>query len=245
MRPKTGLPSELGPRGRPLLSSEPEVVPMQRDWMSRAVLLMAVALLAIAAFGVWLRFRPIPYQTERWMTADGFDRGRMLSSLLAQTSFVDFPRADVEHYLGGADFDERQFWYDLGPADPESVTEPRAMVGDSTRLYAVFSFGRDGQISQVLYSRRRPVLGSESFDSTLWFGDDRSKRRAMFTRTLGELRARSLDRLTIETFLGPSDGVRVRSHYDVGLAGDIIGTHKALVLEYDELDVVRNANVVD
>jgi hypothetical protein len=245
MRPKTGLPSDLGPRGRPLLSGEPEIVPMQRDWMSGAVLLMAVALLAIAAFGVWLRFRPIPYQTEQWMASGGLDRGRMLGSLLAQTHFVDFPRSDVEHYLGNADFDERQFWYDLGPADPESVAEPRAMVGDSSRLCCVFSFDRDGQISQILYSRRRPVLGSELFDSSGWFGVDRSRRRAMFTRTLGELRSRSLDRFTVESFLGPPDGIRVRSHYDVGLAGAFIGTHKALIFEYSELDIVQSATIAD
>jgi len=245
MRPKTGLPSELGPKGPPLLSSEPDIVPLRRDWMSRAVLLMAVALLAIAVFGVWLRFRPAPYQTERWMTSGGFDRGRMLKSLLAQTTFVDFPRTDVEHYLGHPDFDERQFWYDLGPADPESFPEPRATVGDASRLAVVFSFDRDGQISQVLYSRRRPVLGSQQFDSAGWFSDDRSLRRGMLTRTLGELRSRSLDRFTAESLLGPPDGVRVRAHYNVGLAGDFIGTHKALVLEYDETDIARSATIVD
>lgn len=245
MRPKTGLPSELGPRGRPLLSGEPEIVPMQRDWMSRAVLLMAVALLVIAAFGVWLRFRPVPYQTERWLTSGGFDRGRMLSSLMAQTTFDKFPRADVEHYLGRPDLDERQFWYDLGPADPQSNPEPRAWVGDSTRLYAVFSFGADDKISQVLYSRRRPILGSDKFDSTGWFGEDRSRRRTMFTRALGELRARSLDRWTTESFLGPADGIRVRAHYNVGLGGDFIGTHKALVFDYDDQDIVRSVRIVD
>lgn len=245
MRPKTGLPSELGPKGRPLLSTDPEIVPMQRDWMSRAVLILAVVLLAIAAFGVWLRFRPIPYQTERWMTSDRFDRGRMLSSLLAQTRFVDFPRTDVEHYLGRADFDERQFWYDLGPADDDAVPEPRAMVGDSTRLYAVFSFDHDGQISQVLYSRRRPLLGSEKFDSTAWFGGEQSRRRAMLTRALGELRSRTLSRLSVETFLGPADGARVRAHYSVGLAGGIIGKHKALVFDYNEWDIVKSATILD
>lgn len=245
MRPKTGLPSELGPKGPPLLSSEPEVVPLQRDWMSRAVLLMAVALLVIAAFGVWMKFRPVPYQTERWLISGGFDRGRMLNSLMAQTTFDKFPRVDVEHYLGRPDFDERQFWYDLGPADPQSNPEPRAWVGDSTRLYAVFSFGKDHQISQVLYSRRRPTLGSDQFDSTGWFAEDRSRRRAMFTRALGELRSLSLDRWTAELLLGPADGVRVRAHYDVGLGGKLIGSHKALIFDYDEMDIVRSVVIAD
>jgi len=245
MRPKTGLPSDLGPKGRPLLSSEPEIVPLQRDWMSRAVVMMAIVLVAVAAFGVWLRFRPIPYQTDRWMDAGGFDRGRMLDALLTQTRFVDFPRTDVERYLGPADFDERQFWYDLGPADAESVVEPRAMVGDTSRLYAVFSFDRDAKITQVLYSRRRPVLGSENFDESEWSGSNHSRRRAMFIRVLGKLRATSFDRWNAESLLGTPDGVRVRTHYDVGLGGAFIGTHKALVLEYDESDVVRSATVVD
>jgi hypothetical protein len=245
MRPKTGLPSELGPRGRPLLSEEPELLPVRRDWITKAVLGLAVVLLAIAAFGVWLRFRPIPYSPERWATASGLDRGRMLSSLMEKADFVGFSRTDVEHYLGPANFDERQFWYDLGPADPEAVVEPRANVGESNRLYAVFSFERDGSISQILYSRRRPLLGSATFDSTGWFGDDRAKRREMFTRTLGELRARSLDRITVESLLGPADGSRIRAHYNVGLAGSFIGTHKALVLEYSELDVVLSSRITD
>ena len=245
MRPKTGLPSELGPQGPPLLSAEPEIVPLQGDWMSRVVLLLAVVLLAIAAFGVWLKFRPIPYQTERWLTSSGFDRGRMLNSLLAQTDFANFPRADVEHYLGSADFDERQFWYDLGPADPEATIEARAAVGDTSRLFAVFSFARDGSISQVLYSRRRPVLGSQPFDSSRWFGADKSARRAMFTRVLGELRLRTFDRYTVESLLGPADGSRIRAHYDVGLAGRFIGTHKALIFAFDDLDVVKEVEVVD
>lgn len=245
MRPKTGLPSELGPAGQPILAEAPDIVPLQRDWMTKAVIGLAVLLLAIAAFGVWLRFRPIPYSPERWVTASGLDRGRMLSSLLEKADFVGFSRTDVEHYLGPANFDERQFWYDLGPADPSAVVEPRANVGEVDRLHAVFSFERDGSISQILYSRRRPLLGSAAFDSTGWFGEDRSKRREMFTRTLGELRARSLDRITIESLLGPADGSRIRAHYDVGLAGSFIGTHKALVLEYNDLDVVLSSHITD
>lgn len=245
MRPKTGLPSELGPAGQPILAEDPAIVPIQRDWMTKAVIGLAVLLLAIAAFGVWLRFRPIPYSPERWAVASGLDRGRMLGSLLEKADFVGFSRTDVEHYLGAANFDERQFWYDLGPADPEAVVEPRANVGEAGRLYAVFSFDRDGSVSQILYSRRRPLLGSVAFDSSGWFGEDRTKRREMFTRTLGELRARSLDRITIESLLGPADGSRIRAHYNVGLAGSFIGTHKALVLEYDEMDVVLTSRVTD
>lgn len=228
-----------------MLHPESVVVPVRRDWVARAVLWLALVLLALSAFGVWLRFRPVPYQTQRWMEAGGFDRGRMLESLLSQTNFVGFPRVDVEHYLGPANFDERQFWYDLGPSDPSGIIEPRANVGDSLRLYGVFSYDRDGQISQILYNRRRPVLGSAPFDSAGWFGSDRAARRMMFTRTLGELRARSLDRATIEALLGPPDGGRVRAHYDVGLGGDFFGSQKALVLEFDHLDVVTTTMVID
>ncbi len=245
MRPKTGLPSDLGPSGRPILSDDPGIVPIQRDWMAKAVIGMAVVLLAIAAFGVWLRFRPIPYEPQRWINGSGLDRGRMLSSLLEKSNFVGFTRSDAEHYLGPADFDERQFWYDLGPSDADAIIEPRANVGDTSRLYGVFSFNRDEQITQVLYSRRRPVLGSEPFDSTGWFGSNRSVRRTMFTRALGELRARSLDRYTVEALLGPPDGWRIRSHYNVGLGGAFIGTHKALVLEYDLADIVQATQVTD
>lgn len=245
MKPRTGLPSDLGPKGPPLLVGEPETVPLKKDWMSRAVLALAFVLLLIAVFGVWLNFRPIPYSTERWLVSSGLDRGRMLKSLMAQTDFVGFPRRDVEHYLGPAKLDERQLWYDLGPADPGSNPEPRATVGDSARLYGVFSYDRDGQITQVLYSRRRPVLGSQPFDSSGWFGDERGVRRTMFTRALGELRARSLDITTAQKLLGPPDGSRIRAHYNVGLAGAYIGPLKALVIEYSQDDVVERTAVVD
>lgn len=245
MRPKTGLPSNLGPKGRPLLSTEPQIVPLKRDWISRSVLILALVLLAISVFGVWLRFRPISYETTRWLESGGLDRGRMLASLFEKTDFIGFPRIDVEHYLGPADFDERQFWYDLGPVDPEAAVEPRANVGDPTRLSAVFSYDRDGQVSQVLYSRRRPTLGSAPFDSVVWFGEDRTARRPMFIRTLGNLRSRSFDRESVEAYLGPPDGSRVRAQYDVGLAGAFIGTLKALIIDYDEADRVSRARITE
>lgn len=245
MRPRIGKPSELGPSGRPILSEGPDIVPVRRDWIARAVLIMALALLAMATFGVWLRFRPIPYDPVKWSQSGGFDRGRMLTSLLSKSNFVGLTRTDVEHYLGPANFDERQFWYDLGPSDLGVDKDPRADVGDQSRLYGVFAYDLTGGVTEIIYSQRRPVLGSTPFDSAAWFGGNPSQRRAMLTRALGRLRASGLYRNNVESVLGPPDGSRIRAHYDVGQGGKFLGSHKALVLEYDTNDVVTTSAVVE
>jgi hypothetical protein len=231
--------------GTSLLHPGPDVVPLKKDWVARTVLLLALALLALSAFGVWLRFRPVPYETSRWLRSSSFDRGRMLSSLLGQTDFVGFPRVDVEHYIGPADYDERQIWYDLGPADTGATREARAAVGDPSRLYAVFRHDPVGGVIELNYSYRRPTLGSAPFDSTVWFGEDRAARRSMFTRTLARLRGMGFSVDAIESLLGPPDGARVRGHYQVGLGGALIGSQKALVLDYDASDRVVTSAVID
>ena len=228
-----------------MLHPAPEVLPVRRDWMARAVLIMALALLAMAAFGLWLRFRPIPYDAARWQESGGFDRGRMLHSLLSKTDFVGFTRTDVERYLGAPNLNERQLWYDLGPAQADLAPEPRAAVGDPSHLYGVFAYDQDGIVSDVLYSRRRPTLGSQPFDSSGWFGGDPANRRTMFIRTLGRLRSTGLTRGHIVALLGPPDGSRNRAHYDVGMGGSFLGSAKALVVEYDPNDVVTATVVVE
>jgi hypothetical protein len=231
--------------GRSLLHPGPDVMPLRRDWMVRAVLIMAAMLVALAVLGVWLNHRPLPFDVQRWGESGGDGRGRMLQSLLAQTGFAGFSRAEVEGYIGPADFEERQFWFDLGPADVSTPLEPRARVGDTARLYGVFSHDRDGAITEVLFSRRRPLLGSSLFDSTLWFGSMRSERREMYTRTLGRLRALGLTRSTVESFLGPADGHRVRAHYSVGNSNFVLGSDRSLILEYDQQEMVSLMKVSD
>jgi hypothetical protein len=246
MREKSRIPDPARvPGGASLLHDTPDVLPVRRDWMARAVLIMALALLAMATFGVWLRFRPIPYDISRWQEAGGFDRGRMLHSLLKQTGFVGFTRTNVEKYLGAPNLNERQFWYDLGPAESELAPEPRAAVGDPKHLYGVFAYDLDGIISDVLYSRRRPILGSQPFDSSGWFGGDATKRRTMFTRALGRLRSVGLTQSHVAALLGPPDGTRNRAHYDVGMGGSFLGSAKALVIDYDPSDVVTATAVVE
>jgi hypothetical protein len=217
----------------------------QPPWMNRTLVMSAIALLIVAAAAVYLNFRPIPFDPITWKESHGITRGRMLSSLLAQTDFVGFSREDVEHNLGPADFDERQFWYDLGPIDTDHPPEPRAHVGDPTRLYAVFSYTGTGAITDVFYSYRRPILGSEPFDSTGWFAIDRSTRQSMFTKTLRRLRRLGLNRATTRLLLGPPDGSRIRAHYDLGSGAVFIGSGRALVLSYDSDDVVIESIVAD
>jgi hypothetical protein len=181
----------------------------------------------------------------RWQQASGFDRGRMLKSLLSQTEFAGFTRPEVEHYLGPSDFDERQFWYDLGPVDAGLEREARADVGEPGHLAAVFSYEPTGSIESVLYSYRRPVFGSAPFDSAGWFGDDRAVRQSMFTNGLRRLRAMGLNRATTRLLFGPPDGNRNRAHYHVGMAGAFIGSGKALILSYDDDDTVIEMHITD
>ncbi|MBI3871535.1 MAG: hypothetical protein HY304_00470 [candidate division Zixibacteria bacterium] len=216
---------------------------MNRDWTTRIVLLLSLVLLVIATGAVWMQFRTGPFDSVRWQTALGPERGRMLASLLSQTNFVGFARADVERYLGAANFDERQFWYDLGPSVGDMPLDPRAAVGDSLRLYGVFSHDSTGSITSVLYSHRRPTLGSAAFDSIGWFGSDHSRRRTMFTSALGRSRNLGLSQNHVTGFLGPPDGSRVRAHYDVGSGGSIFGGQRALIFEFDSADVVNRSIV--
>jgi hypothetical protein len=177
-----------------------------RPWLPRMLIVFAVLLVLLAIFGLHLRYRPLPFDPARWQTSTGSTRGRMLNSLLEQTDFVGFTRVEVEVYLGKADFDDRLFWYDLGPDAGQVQIDPRADVGDPSRLYGIFQHDRGRLILEVLYNHRRPTLGSERFDSTGWFGDDPSVRRPMFLNALGRLRALGLTRDVIQGFLGPPDG---------------------------------------
>jgi len=199
----------------------------------------------LAGAGMYLANRPLPFEPARWQTSLGSTRGRMLKSLLAQTDFAGFPRSEVEVYLGPADFDDRLFWYDLGPAGDEAPVDPRAAVGDPSYLYGVFAFDRTGTVTEVLYNHRRPTLGSNPFDSTGWFSGDSSTRRAMFLRALGRLRGLGMTRAAALGLLGVPDGERVRGQYDVGRGGAIFGAQKALILEYTVGDTVRASHVAE
>jgi hypothetical protein len=217
----------------------------QPPWVRRALLLTMLMLLLFVVGGVYMKYRPLDYTPMRWLTAHGFDRGRMLASLLGETDFVGFTREDVQTYLGRPDLDERQIWYDIGPADRNLVRDARADVGDLSRLLAVFTYGKTGQVSDVLYSYRRPTLGSEPFDSVGWFGEDPDLRLSMFPSVLRRLRNLGLSKSMVERLLGPPTGRRVRAHYAVGNGGQFIGTSKALVVSYNRNDVALSTVVVD
>lgn len=221
----------------------PDVFAVPRSWMPKLLLLFAVLLLALAGFGVCLHYRALPFDPGRWQESNGFDRGRMLKSLLAQTDFAGFTRAEVQIYLGSANYDERLFWYDLGPDSGTAPADPRGDVGAADSLYGIFQHNRNGQITEVFYSHHRPTLGSAPFDSTAWFGDDHSVRRTMFINVLGQLRILGLTKAIVQSYLGPPDGWRVWGEYDVGFGGAIDGGKKALILRYDENDVVVSSQV--
>ena len=216
-----------------------------RPWLPRAILLFAGILVLLAAAGMYLAYRPLPFNPAVWQTSLGSTRGRMLKSLLAQTDFVGFPRSEVEVYLGSADFDDRLLWYDLGPVGDESPVDRRAMVGDPNRLYGVFAYDQTGTVKEVLYNHRRPTLGSLPFDSAGWISGDPISRRAMFLRALGQLRSSGMTRIAVVGLLGAPTGERVRGQYDIGRGGSIFGAQKALILEYDAGDTVRASHVTE
>jgi hypothetical protein len=220
------------------------LIPQPR-WLPRLLILFCIALVLMAVFGLYLRYRPLPFDPAVWLTANGTTRGRMLGSLLEQTDFVGFTRPEVEAYLGKPEFDDRLFWYDLGPDSAQTPIDPRAAIGDPARLYGVFHHDRGGIILEVLYNHRRPTLGSAKFDSAGWFGGDPAVRRTMFLNALGKLRNLGLTRDVVQDLLGPPDGHRVRAQYDVGFGGAIYGTRKALILTYDDGNVVTESKVTD
>jgi hypothetical protein len=217
----------------------------QPRWLPRLLILFCIALVLLAVFGLYLRYRHLPFDPVHWQAANGTTRGRMLGSLLEQTDFVGFTRPEVEAYLGAPEFDDRLFWYDLGPDTAPTPVDPRADIGNPARLYGVFHHDRGGIILEVLYNHRRPTLGSAKFDSTAWFGDDPAVRRTMFLDALGKLRNLGLSRNVVQDFLGPPDGHRVRAQYDVGFGGAIYGTRKALIFTYDDNNVVIESEVTD
>ena len=234
------MPADQAPNIEP-----PDLFAIQRSWIPRALLIFAVALVGLAAFGLYLRYRPLTFDPGRWQESGGTTRGRMLKSLLAQTDFVGFTRAEVEVYLGQANYDERMFWYDLGPDAGAAPADPRGNVGTPDHLYGVFQHDRGGLILEVLYSHHRPTLGSKPFDSAGWFGGDPTVRRTMFTNALGRLRHQGLTKSLVQAYLGPPDGWRVRGQYDVGFGGAIYGGKKALIFDYDRDDVVISSEIAE
>lgn len=227
------------------LADSPGLSPPQRTWIVPALWVTACGLAVLAAAAIYINFRALPFDPAAWRTAGGLERARMLSSLLQQTDFNGFSRPEVEYYLGVPEFDERLFWYDLGEYDATVPIDPRGDVGSRDRLYGVFRQDPGGTIQEVVFSHRRPVLGSDFFDSTLWFSDARAERQRIFTRALGRLRALGLSRANTAAFLGPPDGWRVRSEYNVGRPGRFFGGHRALVIEFDAADTVRASFLAD
>ena len=223
----------------------PDLFTIPRSWVPRVMVPSALVLVLLAVIGMWQRYRLLEFDPASWQEAGGLERGRMLKSLLDQTDFIEFTRSEVNVYLGSGEFDERVFWYDLGAEETPLPVDPRADVGDPARLYGVFRHERRGTILEVLYNHRRPTLGSEKFDSTGWFAGDPAIRRTMFTNALGRVRARGLSQATIFDLLGPPGGTRLRTHYDVGMAGSFYGVNKALILEYNANDVVVASHVTE
>lgn len=220
----------------------PDMFPVQRSWLPRALLMSALALAVMAAAAVYLSSGPLTFDPVAWREATSGERSRMLGSLLKQTDFVGFSRPEVEYYLGVPEFDERIFWYDLGQYSGDGPLDPRGDVGDSTHLFGVFRQDGAGNIEEVVFSHRRPTMGREFFDSTLWFSNTRADRQQVFTRALGRIRALGLSKGVATRLLGPPDGSRVRSEYNVGRTW-FLGGQRALILEFGAADTVIASHI--
>ena len=220
----------------------PEIMPPRRG-MARALIAITVALVLLAVFGLYLQYRPVPFDPVAWRDASRTLRSRMLESLLDQTNFVGFARDEVRFYLGPAEFDERLFWYDLGSAEGDPPVNPSGDVGAQDRLFGVFHHDEDGLVLEVLYSHRRPLLGSADFDPTTWANATPDTRRAMFTSALRTIRSRGLDRRVVIALLGPPDGERVRAEYAVGSGMIPYAANRALIIEYNRDDIVDTSFV--
>lgn len=222
----------------------PDMFSLRRSWMSRVTLFSALALAALAVIAVYLSSRPLTFDPALWRTASNSERARMLNSLLGQTDFVGFSRPEVEYYLGVPEFEERIFWYDLGLYSQDSPLDPRGDVGDSTHLFGVFRHDGAGTIKEVVFSHRRPTLGRLAFDSTVWFSGAPADRQEVFTRALGRIRALGLTKSVATGLLGPPDGWRVRSEYNVGRTW-FLGGQRALIIEFAEADTVVGSFIAD
>ncbi|MBD3298348.1 MAG: hypothetical protein GF341_06820 [candidate division Zixibacteria bacterium] len=219
---------------------EPPEIMRPNKALTRGLIVMAVVLAAFAAFALYLNYRPMAFDPTAWRNATSTERARMLESLRDQTDFVGFTRDEVAFYLGPAEFDERLFWYDLGEVETVYSIDPRADVGNPGHLYGVFRHDPGGVILDVLFSHRRPTVGSEPFDSTAWANAEPKERRTMFTSALRTIRNRGLQRYVVTNLLGPPDGLRVRAEYDVGAIMPYT-SHRALVIEYGRDNIVDSS----
>lgn len=188
---------------------------------------------ALATILLYNTYKPLPFNDILWQESGRQVRGRMVKNLLANNDFAGFSRGEVITWLGAPDFDERLYWYDLGPTTAPPKRGARTPVGDSTQFIIVFRADIQNQIIEVLFDRRPDTLGGEEFDENVWHIARPAERAKMVRNLVSHHRWVGRPATGLLEHLGSPDGELFRTHYDVGNAGKIYSFGHALVFIFD------------
>jgi hypothetical protein len=199
----------------------------------RWLILICAAFVIVAGVLFYNTVKLLPFNDELWRESERRTRGRMVKNLLANNDFTGFSRGEVMAYLGPPDYDERLYWYNLGPTNAPHKRSGRTPVGDSSQFIIVFRADIQNQIDEVLLDRRPDSLGQEEFTEEKWRAATSIERGRMVTRLLSRHRWIRHPATDLLHRLGPPDGELFRTHYDVGNAGKLISFGHALVFVFD------------
>jgi len=200
----------------------------------RMLLVIGAGFVVVTALLLHHTFKLLPFNDNLWQESGRHVRGRMVKNLLANNDFNGFSRGEVIKWLGAPDYDERLYWYNLGPTTAPHRCSARTPVGDSSQFTIVFRADIQNQIVEVLLDRRPDSLGDETFDENVWHIAPAAERGKMVKNLLGHHRWVGQPATDLLKRLGPPDGELFRTHYDVGNAGKIYSFGHALVFIFDE-----------
>jgi hypothetical protein len=202
--------------------------------------LIGAGFVIIAAILMYNTFKLLPFNDKLWQSSTGRDRGRMVKDLLAHNDFTGFSRGDVITWLGIPDFDERLYWYNLGPTDAPHEFSANAPVGDSTQFTLVFRANIQNQIAEIMLERRPDSLGNEKFDEAKWKAGSPAERGKMVKNLISHYQFIRRPSAELPDRLGPPDGELFRTQYDVGNAGKVFSFGHALIFVFDSTGHVSN-----
>ncbi len=203
----------------------------------RWLAIICVGFVTVAAVLFYNTVKLLPFNDKLWQESNRGTRGRMVKSLLESNDFSGFSRGEVMVYLGLPDFDERLYWYHLGPTDPPHKRSARTPVGDSAQFIICFRADMQNEIAEVLLDRRPDSLArkefNEKFDEEKWQAATPAERGKMVKNLLSHHRWTGRPSSDLLSRLGPPDGELFRMHYDVGKAGKLFSFGHALVFVFD------------
>jgi len=195
--------------------------------------LIGAGFVLVAAVLLYNTFKLLPFNDKLWLESTGRERGRMVKNLLENNDFTGFSRGDVITWLGAPDFDERLYWYNLGPTDGLHKRSARTPVGDSSQFTLVFRAGIQNQIAEVLLDRRPTSMGNEEFDQEKWMAATPAERGRMVKNLISHHQFIRRPSAELAERLGPPDGELYRTHYNVSTAGKIFSASHALIFVFD------------